>query len=145
MCRSANRGTSVDLATFFSNLNPSQVSLGALVTFVIVAYWRGWIVPRKSLDDVRADRDARIAEFKQAYQDATALVRDTERARVEDMRDQRDAARAEAQQWQNAYLSSDKSVAELIEQTSELREVARTAEHVLVSLPQPPLEEGNRS
>ncbi len=41
-----------------------QGGAAGILTFVVLAILVGRLVPRKSLEDVRADRDARIAEAK---------------------------------------------------------------------------------
>lgn len=77
----------------------------ALVTLVVLLIFFGKLVPRRVLDDVRADRNDRIAEL--------AAERDT---------------------WRNAYVESEKARMEAQSQVGELLELSRTADHVLRSL-----------
>lgn len=83
-----------------------SVGPGGALLGVVWMVMRGAIVPRSTLDDVRADRDARLAE-KQAE---IAALRDTVQA-----------------------LQS--TCSEQADQVTTLLEVGRTARHVLLSLP----------
>ncbi|NUS16301.1 MAG: hypothetical protein HOY69_33705 [Streptomyces sp.] len=81
----------------------------AVLVVVVLLILRGRLVPRSVLEDIRADRDARIAEL--------AAERDSWRA----AHDRSEVARHIAQ-----------------DQAGELLELARTADHMLRSLPVSP-------
>lgn len=78
--------------------------LGLVVLLILL----GRLVPRRTVDDVRADYQARIAE----------LI-------------------AERDMWQAAHRVSEEARHEDGQQVRELLEVARTTDHVLRSLPRP--------
>lgn len=79
----------------------------AVLTLVVLAIITGRLIPRRSLDDVRADRDARIAE---------------ERARGDEWR-----AAAQAQDARNDLLS---------QQVAQLLDTARTTNALIEGLRQ---------
>lgn len=79
-------------------INPVQGGAAALLALVILLILTGRLVPRRTLDDARADRDY----------------------------------------WRQAHAEEAKARQAERELTNELIEVARTADHVLTSLPQPP-------
>jgi uncharacterized protein (DUF3084 family) len=74
----------------------------ALVTLVVLLILRGGLVPRSVLEDVRKDRDARVAEV--------IGERDT---------------------WRDAHRESEAARMEAQAQVGELLELSRTADHVL--------------
>lgn len=78
-----------------------------VLTLVVLAIITGRLIPRRSLDDVRADRDARIAE---------------ERARGDEWR-----AAAQAQDARNDLLS---------QQVAQLLDTARTTNALIEGLRQ---------
>jgi F0F1-type ATP synthase membrane subunit b/b' len=86
-------------------INVAQGGAVALVTLVVLLIFFGKLVPRRVLEDVRADRNDRIAEL--------AAERDT---------------------WRNAYVESERARVEAQNQVGELLELSRTADHVLRSL-----------
>lgn len=75
---------------------------GAIVTLIVLLILKGHLVSRAVLEDVRKDRDARIAELA------------TER----DM-------------WREAHRESEAARIEAQRQVGELVELARVADHVL--------------
>lgn len=79
-----------------------QGGAGALVTLVALLIFRGNLVPRSVLQDVRKDRDDRIAE----------LVKDRD-------------------MWREAHRESEAARIEAQNQVGELVELARVADHVL--------------
>jgi hypothetical protein len=85
--------------------NPAQGGAVALVTLVVLLIFLGRLVPRSVLEDVRKDRDDRLA----------ALVQE------------RDA-------WREAYRVSEAARVEAQNQVGELLELSRTAETVLRAL-----------
>jgi F0F1-type ATP synthase membrane subunit b/b' len=86
-------------------INVAQGGAAALVTLVVLLILLGRLVPRSVLQDVRADRDARIAEI--------AAERDT---------------------WRDAHKESEAARIDAQSQVGELLELSRTADHVLRSL-----------
>ncbi|MCX4750886.1 hypothetical protein OG455_41130 [Kitasatospora sp. NBC_01287] len=89
-----------------------------LVALFVVLVLRGALVPRSTVRDFRADRDARIAD------------RD---ARIKELMAERDT-------WRAAYETSEAGRHLSQSQTGELLELSRTAAHVLTSLPRPTRE-----
>ena len=75
---------------------------GAIVTLIVLLILKGHLVARSVLEDVRKDRDDRIAQ----------LIKE------------RDA-------WQNAHKESEAARNEAMNQVGELVELARVADHVL--------------
>lgn len=90
----------------WGSLPLQSMGAGTIVVLVVLMVLRGALVPRATLEDVRADRDARLSE-KQREIDAL-------RSTVEML-----GATCDAQS----------------RQVSELLEVGRTAQRVLLSLP----------
>jgi hypothetical protein len=90
----------------WGSLPLQSMGAGTIVVLVVLMVLRGALVPRATLDDVRADRDARLEE-KQREIDALRSTVDTLGATCD----------AQARH------------------VSELLEVGRTAQHVLLSLP----------
>jgi hypothetical protein len=86
-------------------IDVAQGGAVALVTLVVLLIFFGKLVPRRIVDDVRADRNDRIAEL--------AAERDT---------------------WRNAYVESEKAHRQSQNQVDELLELSRAADHVLRSL-----------
>lgn len=97
----------------FSKLPLATSSATALLGLVLLMVLLGKLVPRSALDDARKD--------------------------AEQVRKERDNALAEKQRevdmWRSAFLNEVGTTRELSSQNSQLMEVARTAEHVLRSLP----------
>ncbi|MFC9891453.1 hypothetical protein [Streptomyces pilosus] len=75
---------------------------GAIVTLIVLLILKGHLVARSVLEDVRTDRDARIAEL----------------AKERDM-------------WRDAHRESEAARIEAQNQVGELVELARVADHVL--------------
>lgn len=111
---------------------PSAVPLAALVTFGIYKILSGGWVPRRQLDDVRKDRDSRLAEMKIFYE-----TRETEREThkdevIEVVTSERDVVR-------RGYQAQEETIRTLLSQNAELKEIARTGVNILnAALPQPP-------
>ncbi|MGQ4437922.1 hypothetical protein ACN6LI_003287 [Streptomyces violaceoruber] len=75
---------------------------GAIVTLIVLLILRGSLVARAVLEDVRKDRDARVAEL----------------AKERDM-------------WRQAHQESEAARIEAQNQVGELLELSRVADHVL--------------
>lgn len=75
---------------------------GALVTLIVLLILRGNLVSRAVLEDVRKDRDARVAELA-----------------------------AERNAWREAHKESEAARIEAQNQVGELLELSRVADHVL--------------
>lgn len=91
--------------TSVSWLPTSATGALALVVFLILT---GRLVPRSVVNDVRKDRDDRLAE-----------------------------ARAEAAKWEQAARVAQETNAVQADQIDQLMEVARTTERLLLALPRP--------
>jgi hypothetical protein len=83
-------------------INVASGGAAALVTLVVLLILMGRLVPRSVLEDVRKDRDARVAEV--------IGERDT---------------------WRDAHRESEAARMESQAQVGELLELSRTADHVL--------------
>lgn len=82
---------------------------GGLLVIVVLMFLRGWIVPRKTLEDVRIDR--------------------TERLRDKD---------AELERLKEAFAIIEQANKTISDQNSQLMETARTTEAILRALPRSP-------
>ncbi|MDX3527126.1 hypothetical protein P1P75_11900 [Streptomyces sp. ID05-39B] len=83
-------------------VNIAEGGAAALVTLVVLLIFLGRLVPRSVLEDVRKDRDARVAEIL-----------------------------AERDTWRDAHRESERARMEAQSQVGELLELSRTADHVL--------------
>jgi hypothetical protein len=92
----------VDFTKF---ITPTGGITGLLAAVFLMVMW-GKLVPRSYLDDVRADRDARLAEKQK-----------------------------EVDTWHLAYDRSEQARRIQAGHLNTLMEVARTTEHVISSLP----------
>lgn len=86
-------------------IDVAQGGAAALVALVVLLILLGRLVPRSVLQDVRSDRDARLAEIS-----------------------------AERDTWRDAHKESEAARIEAQAQVGELLELSRTADHVLRSL-----------
>lgn len=97
----------------FSKIPLATGSATALLGLVLLLVLFGKLVPRSTLDDARKD--------------------------AEQVRKERDMSLAEKQRevelWRSAFMNEVGTTRELSSQNSQLMEVARTADHVLRSLP----------
>jgi hypothetical protein len=84
-------------------------SVGLLSAFVY-AILTGRIVPRSTVNDVRADRDARLAEV-----------------------------RRESDDWRSAWQASQETNKVLADQNKELLELSRTTHQLIKALPGRPI------
>lgn len=97
----------------FSKLPLATSSATALLGLVLLLVLLGKLVPRSALDDARAD--------------AEQARKDRDRALEEKQR--------EVDLWRSAFINEVGTTRELSSQVTQLMEVARTADHVLRSLP----------
>lgn len=79
-----------------------QAGAGGTLTIVVLLVLTGRLVPRRSLEDARADRDARLAEWRQ-----------------------------QVEQWREAYQIECRARQELAAQVDELLEVARATDRMV--------------
>ncbi len=86
-------------------INVASGGAAALVTLVVLLILLGRLVPRSVLEDVRKDRDARVAE-----------------------------ALAERDTWRKAHQESEAARIEAQNQVGELLELSRTADRVFRAL-----------
>jgi F0F1-type ATP synthase membrane subunit b/b' len=86
-------------------VNVAQGGAIGLLTLVVLLILLGRLVPRSVLEDVRKDRDARVAEVL-----------------------------AERDTWRDAHRESEAARIEAQNQVGELLELSRTADHVLRSI-----------
>jgi len=89
----------------WGTLQPNQVALGAIVTFSVLSILRGWIVPRKVLEERMAD--------KQRMVDQAIMERDT---------------------WRAAHNERGAEVAELTRQNGRLIDGMETTEALIDAL-----------
>lgn len=92
-----------------AGLNVAQGGAAAVLGLVVLLILVGRLVPRRSVDDIRGDYQARIAE----------LI-------------------AERDMWRTAHQVSEEARHEEQQQNREMLELARTSVHVLRSLPSAP-------
>ncbi|MEU1421461.1 hypothetical protein [Kitasatospora sp. NPDC005751] len=85
-----------------------QGGAAAILSAVVMLILVGRLVPRSVLEDVRADRDAQLAEL-----------------------------RAERDSWKAAHATSEEARHLDQDSVRELLEVARTTEHLMRALPSP--------
>ncbi len=95
----------MDIGTFFLQLQPDQVALGAIVTFMVLSLLRGWVVPRSVLVD-----------------------------RMADMKEQNAALAVERDDWKAAYSKGETARQELVRQNTELIEAGQTTNRLMDSL-----------
>lgn len=95
----------------FFGFTPQQLTVNGLLLFVVLLVIVGLLVPRRTLNDVRADRDARVKELSE-----------------------------ERDEWKAAFFAADKTSREAIGQAQALLEVSRTSETALRAIPPRKLE-----
>jgi len=96
-----------------SKLPLATGSATALLGLVLLLVLLGKLVPRSALDDVRKDMEQDQEEAKRQLE---------EKQREVDL-------------WRSAFINEVGTTRELSSQVTQLMEVARTADHVLRSLP----------
>ncbi|MGW2739137.1 hypothetical protein ACWC4D_33680 [Streptomyces sp. NPDC001288] len=89
----------------FAGLNVAQGGAIAILALAVLLILRGHLVPRSVLEDVRKDRDDRLAELS-----------------------------AERDKWRDAHKESEAARVEAQSQVGELLELSRTADYVLRAL-----------
>ncbi|MEU9245889.1 hypothetical protein [Streptomyces sp. NPDC048385] len=85
---------------------PVDLGAAALVGIIVLLVLRGQLVPRRQLEDLRADRDRQL----------------------EDLRSERDT-------WREAHAVSEEARREAQDQAGELLELSRTAGYFFATLP----------
>ena len=90
----------------WSSLPWANIGATGVLTLVVLMILRGALVPRRTLEDVRSDRDARLGEKQREI----------------------DALRVSLEAWEAAGVEQSRQV-------TTLMEVGMTAKHVLLSLP----------
>jgi len=97
----------------FSKLPLATGSATALLGLVLLLVLLGKLVPRSALDDARKDAEQVRKERDKALEDK----------------------QREVDLWRSAFINEVGTTRELSSQVTQLMEVARTADHVLRSLP----------
>jgi len=95
----------LEIGALLASINPGDVGFGALLALAIYLVLTGKIVPRSVVDDIRADRDARVA-----------------------------TANEEKSVWREVAETSDKRADVLSGQVGQLLEYARVSDHLLRSI-----------
>lgn len=96
------------MSELLSGVDITQGGAVAILAIVALLVFMGRIVPRRYLEDLRADRDARLREIA-----------------------------AERDMWRDAHRKSEEERHVAQGQVGQLLELSRTASHVLMALPQP--------
>jgi hypothetical protein len=105
-------------------VNVLNIGAGGIVSIGVLAVFRGWLVPRRVLNDLRAATDARVAD------------KDTQIARIAaESEVQFDRLAKDKNDWKDAYTASSATNATLTRQNDELMESARVSAAVLAQLP----------
>ncbi|WP_330328164.1 hypothetical protein [Streptomyces pseudovenezuelae] len=94
-------------------VNVASGGAAAILTLVVLLILLGRLVPRSVLNDVRKDRDDRVAEVLKDRDDRVAEVL------------------AERNTWRQAHQESEAARIDAQNQVGELLELARVADHVL--------------
>lgn len=94
------------MEAFLATIPYDQLPFGALLTLAVISIFKGWLVPRGVVTDLRTDRDARLTEVA-----------------------------GERDDWKEAYLVEREAGSKKDDQIEELFELARTSAHALKSLP----------
>lgn len=95
----------MDPLTFFLTLRPDQVALGAIVTYMVFALLRGWIIPRKIHLERMAEKEKQI--------DGLVLEREN---------------------WRAAFETAERARLELVSQNSDLIDGAETTNRLMESM-----------
>lgn len=95
----------MDFLAFLNNPDVNRVALGGLVTIMVLALLRGWVVPRSVLVDRMGDKDAQISLLAKERDD-----------------------------WKAAYDKGELSRQELVRQNSDLIEAGQTTNRLMESL-----------
>lgn len=94
------------MAAELLGFSPTDIGAAALVGLIVLLVLRGQLVPRRQLEDLRADKDRQI----------------------EDLRQERDT-------WREAHAVSEEARRDAQDQAGELLELSRTAGALMTALP----------
>lgn len=94
------------MAADLLGFRPTDIGAVALVGLIVLLVLRGQLVPRRQLEDLRADKDQQI----------------------EDLRKERDT-------WREAHTVSEEARRDALDQNDELLEMSRTAGAFMTALP----------
>ncbi|OQQ16149.1 hypothetical protein B0675_02375 [Streptomyces sp. M41(2017)] len=94
------------MAADLLGFRPTDIGAAALVGLIVLLVLRGQLVPRRQLEDLRADKDRQI----------------------EDLRGERDT-------WRDAHAVSEEARRDAQDQAGELLEMSKTAGAFLAALP----------
>lgn len=98
-----------------AGLDVLNLGAGGIVSIGVLAVLRGWLVPRRVLNDLRAATDARVAD------------KELEIART----------REGASEWRSTATTKDQTIAAQAKQIDELMDAVRLSQDLLRALPQP--------
>ncbi|MFR0354182.1 hypothetical protein [Streptomyces sediminimaris] len=104
------------MAAQLLGLSPTDIGAAALVGVIVLLVLRGQLVPRRQLEDLRADKDRQI-----------------------------DDLRAERDTWRQAHAVSEEARRESQDQAGELLELSRTAGYFFAALPRAAREVSSRA
>lgn len=93
------------IEAFLAQVSLGDVGFAGLLSLAIFLILRGALVPRSTVDDIRADRDAALA-----------------------------SSEATASGWKDAFHTSEAARSAQSSQIDELLEIARTTDHLVRSL-----------
>lgn len=104
----------------WGDLDTGSLTAGAILGIAIISIIRGWLVPRKVLEDVQKASSAAIE-----LQEKRLIDRDEENARLV----------AEKDDWKTAERLGAQTNAILVRQVEELLEAGKLAQAIANSLP----------
>jgi len=116
---------------WLDGLVPTGVTAVSLIVLLYFSQLRGWIYFKPQVDEIRKDRDERLAE-----------VRADSATRVAEAREDRDA-RVKDKERENAYLWEALNLSEtgrrtVVAQTERILEGLETSAQVIRAIPTPP-------
>lgn len=93
-----------DLISGLPNTLLTNLSAAGILTLVVLGILRGWLVPRRVLEEARADREARLDDMRKQVDD-----------------------------WKAAFTASEQRATVLAGQVGELLELARATDEFIRS------------